>query len=69
MNHLLLGDEMRGFTDQGHGRVEFAWPIAEQVVGVSVPLKVDDAGQWVNLEVVVFVYVEAGSELLRFLLK
>lgn len=31
-----------------------------------VPLKVDDAGRSVNLGVVGFVCIEAGSELLRF---
>lgn len=34
-----------------------------------MPLKVDDAGQWVTLEVVGFVYIEAGLELLRLVLK
>lgn len=69
VNHLLLGDEMCGLVDQRHKRVEFVWPIVEQVVGVFGPLKVYDAGQSVDLGIDGFVYDEAGEELLWFLLK
>lgn len=49
MDHLLLGNEMRGLVDQRHERVEFVRPVVEQVVGVLGPLKVDDASEPVDL--------------------
>lgn len=49
MDHLLLGNEMRGLVDQRHERVEFVRPVVEQVVGVFGPLKVDDASEPVDL--------------------
>lgn len=56
VDHLLLGDEMCGFVDQRHERVEFVRPVVEQVVGVFWPLEVDDAGQPVDLGVDGLVY-------------
>lgn len=56
VDHLLLGNEMRGFVDQRHERVEFVRPVVEQVVGVFGPLKVDDASQPVDLGIDGLVY-------------
>ena len=69
VDHLLLGDEMRGLVDQRHERVEFVRPVVEQVVGVLGPLEVDDAGQAVHLGVDGLVHDEAGEELLGLLAK
>lgn len=69
MDHLLLGNKMRGLVDQRHERVEFVGPVVEQVIGVFGPLKVNDAGQSVDLGIDGFVNNEAGEELLRFLVK
>lgn len=49
VDHLLLGNKMRGLVDQRHERVEFVRPVVEQVVGVFRPLKVDDASEPVDL--------------------
>lgn len=59
VDHLLLGDEMRGFVDQRHEGVEFVRPVVEKVVGVFGPLKVDDASQPVDLGIDGFVYDKA----------
>lgn len=67
VDHLLLGDKMRGLVDQGHERVEFVRPVVEQVVGVFGSLKVDDAGESVNLGINGFVHNQAGEKLLRLL--
>lgn len=62
VDHLLLGDEMRGLVDQRHERVEFVRPVVEQVVGVFGPLKVDDASQPVHLSVDGLVDHESGEK-------
>lgn len=67
VDHLLLGDEMRGLVDQRHEGVEFVRPVVEQVVGVFRPLEVDDASQPVDLGVDGLVHHEAGEEFLRLL--
>lgn len=67
VDHLLLGNEVRGLVDQWHERVEFVWPVVEQVVGVFGPLEVDDACQPVHLGVDGLVDHQSGEELLRFL--
>lgn len=67
VDHLLLGNKVRGLVDQRHEGVEFLRPIVEQVVGIFGPLKVDDASEPVDLGVDGLVYDEAGEELLRFL--
>lgn len=69
MDHLLLGNKMCGLVDQRHERVEFVGPVVEQVIGVFGPLKVNDAGQSVDLGIDGFVYNKAGEELLRLLVK
>lgn len=56
VDHLLLGNKMRGLGDQRHEGVEFVRPVVEQVVGVFRPLKVDDAGQPVHLGIDGLVY-------------
>lgn len=67
VDHLLLGDEVRGLVDQRHERVEFVRPVVEQVVGVFGPLEVDDASQPVHLGIDGLVDHQSGEELLRFL--
>lgn len=67
VDHLLLGYEVRGLVDQWHERVEFVWPVVEQVVGVFGPLEVDDACQPVHLGVDGLVDHQGGEELFRFL--
>ena len=44
VDHLLFGDEMCGFVDQGHEGVEFVRPVIQEVVGVLGSLEVDNAG-------------------------
>lgn len=56
VDHLLLGNEMRGLVDQRHERVEFVRPVVEQVIGVFRPLKVDDASHPVDLGIDGLVY-------------
>lgn len=69
VDHLLLGNEMCGFVDQRHERVEFVRPVVEEVIGVFGPLKVNDTSQSVHLGIDSFVNNKAGEELLRFLMK
>lgn len=59
VDHLFLGDEMRGFVDQRHEGVEFVRPVVKQVVGVFGPLKVDDTSQPVDLGIDGLVYDKA----------
>lgn len=56
VDHLLLGNEMRGLVDQRHERVEFVRPVVQQVVGIFGPLEVDDASQPVDLGIDGLVY-------------
>lgn len=67
MDHLLLGDEVCGFVDEGHERVEFVGPVVQQVIGVFGPLEVDDACQPVHFGVNGLVHHQVGEELLRLL--
>lgn len=67
VDHLLLGNKVCGLVHQRHEGVEFVRPVVEQVVGVFGPLKVDDAGESVNLGINGFVHNQAGKKLFRFL--
>lgn len=51
VDHLFFGNEMSGFVDQRHERVQFLRPVIQKIVRVFRPLEINDTSEAVHFRI------------------